>query len=133
MPQPPVVKPALLYFAAVFALGFALGTLRVLWIAPRTGETVAVLAELPVMLGASWLAARALTRRYAIDRAGAALAMGAIAFALLMGAELLLALATGQDARAWLSGLARIPGALGLAGQVGFALMPVLARGRRGR
>lgn len=39
----------LAYFAVVFAAGFALGVLRVLFAMPILGETVAVLFELPVM------------------------------------------------------------------------------------
>jgi hypothetical protein len=51
--------------------------------------------------------------------------MGLIAFALLMLAELALAqLLAGQSARQWVEGLTNPAGALGLAGQVGFALMP---------
>ena len=41
---------ATLYFAATFAAGFALGTFRTLFLAPRVGEFVAVLIELPIML-----------------------------------------------------------------------------------
>ena len=128
-----IARAAAVYFAAIFALGFALGTVRVLWLAPRAGETAAVLAELPVMLAASWFAARWQTRRHGIKSSPAALAMGALAFALLLGAELLLGLATGQAPREWLAGLARPPGAIGLAGQAAFALFPLAVRrgGRR--
>jgi hypothetical protein len=66
-----MVSAALRYFGLIFALGFLLGTVRTLLLAPATGATAAVLIELPVMLGASWLAARpiqpgALGRRSAL-------------------------------------------------------------------
>ena len=68
------IKAALAYWGAIFALGFVLGTLRVLWIAPQMGETRAVLFELPLMLAASWFAARWLVRRFGIGSAGHAAA-----------------------------------------------------------
>jgi hypothetical protein len=43
-----------LYALLVFLIGFILGTIRVLLIAPRLGETIAVLLETPVILGASF-------------------------------------------------------------------------------
>jgi hypothetical protein len=124
----PVIRSALAYFAAIFALGFVLGTMRTLWLAPRLGETGAVLAELPVMLAASWWCARRIVARAALPGRGAALALGGLAFALLLAAELALALLLfGETAAAWLASLARLPGALGLAGQMLFGLMPALA------
>jgi len=130
------VRPVLAgiaYWAMVFALGFVLGTLRVLWLAPALGLVAATVIELPVMLAASWWAARWLLRRFAIRTGGAALAMGALAFVLLMAAELALGVAAfGQTPAQWLAGLAEPQGALGLAGQVVFALMPWLAVRRRG-
>jgi len=48
-----LLRPALAYFLPVFALGFVLGTVRTLWLAPMLGELAAVAAELPVMLAAS--------------------------------------------------------------------------------
>jgi hypothetical protein len=42
------------YFLVVFLLGFGLGTIRVLFVAPRLGQTTAVLLETPLMLAASW-------------------------------------------------------------------------------
>jgi hypothetical protein len=86
-----------------------------------------VLAELPVMLGASWWLARRIVRRAHLPSRGAALALGALALALLLGAELALAMAlAGETPRAWLASLARLPGSLGLAGQALFGLLPAL-------
>lgn len=122
-----VLRPALTYFAGIFALGFVLGTIRVLWLVPALGENAAVLAELPVMLAASWLWARRVLRRQPLASRSAALAMGCLAFALLLLAELALGLTLfGQSAGEWLAALGHLPGSLGLAGQVLFALMPAL-------
>src|SRR4051812_22335794 len=77
------------YFALVFALGFILGTIRALLIAPRLGEAGVVLLELPIMLLASWIACGWVIRRLRVNPAFAArLTMGATAFVLLMLAEL---------------------------------------------
>lgn len=125
--MPPSRAPILLalaYFAGVFALAFVVGIGRTLWLAPRVGAVAAVLAELPVILAVSWLWSRHLLRRHPLPRRTQALAMGAAAFALLMAAERGLALLLGQSAGQWLGSLATPAGALGLAGQLGFAAMP---------
>ncbi|MBX7528024.1 hypothetical protein [Qipengyuania vesicularis] len=115
------------YWAMVFALGFVLGTVRVLWGAEAIGETAFILIELPVMLAASTLAARWLLRRFAIDTAGEALAMGALAFALLILAELALATGlSGMTAREWLMEAWQVPGIYGTLGQILFGLIPSL-------
>lgn len=127
-----IARAALLYWAIVFALGFVLGTVRVLAIAPALGsETKAVILELPVMLLASWAAALKVMRHFApMDRA-ARLAAWCLAFALLMASEAALArLAFGQSLSAWVKSLFVVPGIIGLAGQAAFALMPALAGGR---
>jgi hypothetical protein len=123
---------ALAYFAGTFALGFALGTVRTLWLAPAMGETGAVLAELPLMLGFSWWWARRLLRRQPLPRRSQALAMGGLALLLLLAAELALTLLLGRGAGQWLDGLSTPAGALGLAGQLGFAVMPWWVRCRLG-
>jgi hypothetical protein len=38
-----------LYAIVVFSIGFILGTIRVLLLAPRLGETIAVIIEPPIM------------------------------------------------------------------------------------
>lgn len=124
-------RAAIAYWAVVFALGFVLGTIRVIWLVPLVGLMPATALELPVMLGASWVASGWLMRRFAITQAGAALAMGGLAFALLMAAECTLAVALiGQTPAQWLADLRQPHALLGLAGQVVFALMPWMRSAR---
>ena len=127
-----IASAAIAYWAVVFALGFVLGTVRVLWLAPLVGLLPATALELPVMLGASWLVAGWLMRRFAITRRAEAVAIGGIAFVLLLAAEcalavLLMALTPAQ----WLAGLRQPHALLGLAGQAVFAVMPWLRALRR--
>jgi hypothetical protein len=127
-----IARAAIAYWAMVFALGFVLGIVRVVWLAPRVGLIPATVIELPVMLMASWLASGWLVRRFAITDSGAALATGGLAFALLMVAECVLAVAMmGQTPAQWLADLRQPHALLGLAGQVIFAAMPWW-RARRG-
>lgn len=120
-----VIRAGVLYWTMIFALGFVLGTIRVLWLAPLVGLIPATALELPVMLGASWLAAGWIVRRFAIRTAGGALAVGALAFALLMAAECVLAVTLmGQTPAQWLADLGQPHALLGLAGQIAFALIP---------
>jgi hypothetical protein len=120
-----IAGAGLAYWAVVFALGFVLGTIRVLWLAPLIGLLPATVLELPLILTASWFAAGWLVRRFAIDTASEALAAGGLAFLLLMVAECTLAvMMMGQTPEQWLADLRQPHALLGLAGQVLFALMP---------
>ncbi|WP_309751840.1 hypothetical protein [Novosphingobium sp.] len=119
-----MIPLALAYFAGVFALAFCVGVGRTLWLAPRVGAFAAVMAELPVILAASWWWSRRLLSRHPLAARTDALVMGAAAFALLMAAEAALAVLLGGSVTGWLSGLATPAGMLGLAGQLGFAVMP---------
>ena len=79
------LKAGVLYFAVVFAIAFALGTARVLWLVPRIGARAAELAEMPVLLAAMIVAARKIVRRLNVPSApGVRLAMGGIALALVL-------------------------------------------------
>lgn len=120
-----IIGAAAIYWAMVFALGFVLGTVRVLWVIPRVGLVPATLMELPLILAASWFAAGWLVRRFAIASPREALTVGVLAFAILMIAECALAaVLSGQAPAIWLAGLHQPHALLGLAGQVVFALMP---------
>lgn len=127
----PALRAGLAYWAVVFALAFALGVVRTLWLTPVLGQLAAVAIEVPIILMASWLAAKRLTARFGIATSRAALAMGFIAFALLMLSELALgAILGGQTIAIRLDRLASLAGLLGLSGQIMFALMPLIARQR---
>jgi len=119
---------ALPYTLTVFAAGAVLGTLRVLWLAPRLGEGTAILLEVPAMLAISFLVARAVVRWRGVPaRLGPRLAMGAAAFALLQGAEAALAIVgfgrTLAEHLATIAAPARLPG---VAAQGVFAAIPAL-------
>jgi ABC-type uncharacterized transport system permease subunit len=123
-------RAGLVYFAVVFAAGVVLGTLRVLVVAPALGEVAAVVLELPLMLAVSWIACGRIVERLRVPphwRARAA--MGAVAFGVLMAAEAGLAiLAFGRSPAEHLVSYRDTAARLGLAGQVAFALMPLLRR-----
>jgi hypothetical protein len=121
-----VIRPALAYLGVIFALGFVLGTVRTLWLAPLVGPMLAVACELPVLLAASWYWAGRVLRRWPLPTRRGALATGALAFALLLACEWALSLALGGSSKDWLAALTSPAGALGLAGQAVFALFPAL-------
>jgi hypothetical protein len=123
------VKAGVTYWALIFALGFVLGTVRVLWGAEALGETAFILIEIPVILTASWFTARWLMHRYAVQAFSAAALAGTLAFALLMGAELAMAMGlSGQTPGAWFAGLWHPPHLYGTLGQVAFGAMPVVTK-----
>lgn len=128
----PVLLAAAAYFALVFAAGFVLGVIRTLWLAPAVGPLAAVAIELPVILGVAWLACGRVLRRWPLAPAQAAV-MGALAFALLLGAEAALSLLlAGRSLADHLALYAQAPNLLGLAGQIAFAALPWLRAGRAG-
>ncbi len=129
------IRASVLYFTIVFLIGSVLGACRTLWLQAAVGEFNAVMIELPIMLVAAWLICRWLMQRFELDRSiSAALIMGCMAFILLMLAEIALSLwLSDQTIAEHLSHYRHPAGALGLAGQVVFALFPVIQalNGRR--
>ncbi len=125
-----LVGAACSYFAIVFAVGFALGVPRTLWLEPALGELAAVLCELPLVLSASWMAAGFVVRRWRLPPARAVrFGVGLVAFVLLLMAEFGLALVfEGAAPREFAAAMLRPAGAVGLAGQVVFAALPALRR-----
>jgi hypothetical protein len=98
---------------ALYAL---IGTLRVPLLAPRLGQTTAVILETPVMLIASWFVCRWCVDRVDVPRTVPVRSvMGVVAFAVLMAAEFGLALllfgrstAEYDASSRWWSGAMRI-------------------------
>jgi hypothetical protein len=83
------LKSGIIYFLLVFGAGFVLGTIRVLVVVPYVGHQIAELMEMPLMLLATVLAARWITRRFPEPRTSAGrLAIGGIALGLMLAGEL---------------------------------------------
>ena len=123
-----IFPAAATYFGVVFLCGFALGTIRGLLVAPVIGSTFAVCIEGPFMLAISWIAAGWTTRRFAVPAAPLdRLAMGAAAFVMLMATEAAFSvLLFGRPLNEYLAAFGALPGAIGLAVQLGFAAAPWL-------
>ena len=124
----PAIKAGLCYFALTFGAGFMLGPLRILVLMPRVGARVAELAELPVMILVTWLAARWTVRRFRVpSSARLRLVMGALAFALLLAAEFSLVLPLrGLTLEQYFATRDPISGIAYYAALVLLALMPVV-------
>jgi hypothetical protein len=117
-----------IYFAIVFVAAVVLGVLRVLLIAPTTGELPAVLLELPVIHVWSWLVRGWIVRRRAVPTGiPARLLMGATGFAVPMILELGFSVfAEGRSVRTWFHQFQQLPALLGLLGQIAFGFVPLL-------
>ena len=126
-----VARYAVVYFAAVFSIGFVLGIARTLSVAPRLGERVAELVELPVMVAASFLVARALMSRVDAGIRDAAL-VGLAALALLVCAELaVVAFVRAQTFADYVASRDPVSGSAYVLALVLFAAMPALICRRR--
>lgn len=118
----------LTYSALVFLLGAMVGTVRTLVLEPHVGALAATMLELPVMLAAAALLAATLAELFKVPSTVAdRLLMGALAFAVLKSAELALDMAAnGATALGHFRDYRTPANFLGLAGQIAFALFPLL-------
>ena len=126
------IKAGMLYFTIVLGAGFMLGLVRVPFIVPRLGERYAELAEMPIMGVTIFYAAGFVLRRFpAIHPPRRALAMGFLALALSVAAELGLAAALqSRTLVEYVASRDRISGSVYLAMLVVFAVMPRLRLSR---
>ena len=120
------LSAALLYFACVFGAGFALALIRVPLLVPRLGVRWAELIEMPLMAAVIVLAARWTVRRCALPaRPPIRLAAGAVALALLLAAEVGLAIALqGASVREVVMDRDPVSGTVYALMLIVFALMP---------
>jgi len=122
------IKAGFAYFLLAFGMGFALGIMRTVFVAPVLGETFAVALELPIILVFAWFICRWLTRQFLVPaRLSARALMGIFAFALLMMGEVAISiLLAGRSLAEHVLLYREASHILGLAGQIAFALFPVL-------
>ena len=132
-PMARALKAGIAYFVVVFAFAFAMGTLRVLVLVPRLGELTAVLIEVPLVVAVSWWVCTRAVARWQVGNAKRdRLLMGAYAFGLLIAVEWTLSVtAFGRTSAQFVQAIFTPAGAIGLAGQVVFGLMPLLLRSRQ--
>lgn len=122
-----ISKAGAAYFGLVFAAGFLLGPIREFWAIPLFGATGGLLLEavviVPVIILAAWWCAG----RFSVEGMGERLQMGAVAFALLLAAELAGSmLLRGMNAGEYFMRFGSTPGAISLGLFVLFAAMPAV-------
>ena len=122
-----LLASAAVYFGLVFAAAFALGALRVTVVVPRLGTLMAVLIEVPIVLGISWIVCRQVVRLFDVPSEWLPrLVMGILAFILLMIAEPAIAIfGFGRSLTQYFGEFRTTAGLIGLLGQIAFALIPV--------
>ncbi len=126
MPLPPILKTSLAYAAMVFGVGFVLGAIRVTLVVPRIGMRWAELLEMPFMLAACFLAARFVVRAFGPFGRPRRLAVGLLALAWLLLAEVCLVLAQGMTMAEYAASRDPISGSAYLLSLALFAAMPLL-------
>jgi hypothetical protein len=84
-----ILRAGLVYFASVFAVGFALAPVRELWLVPTFGQRTGELLEFPVMMAAMIPIAAWINRRWLKgSRAATRLGAGLVALSAMLLAEL---------------------------------------------
>jgi hypothetical protein len=124
------------YFFLAFGAGFVMGTIRIPFLVPRLGERVAELIEIPFMFIVIVLAARFITKRFALPATVMVrLTTGFLALGLLITAERLLAVALkDRSLGEYVSSRDPVSGSVYVAMLALFAAMPlVITRLRFGR
>lgn len=121
------------YGLALFAAGFALGTVRTVLVEPRVGPLAATLIETPLMLLLAWpLCRRVMTRAAAPTGPASCAAASLAASASLITAEIVLGLTLfGRSAAEQAEAFASPQGRLGLAAQIAACAIPLVYRPRR--
>ena len=121
-------KAGVAYAVSVFAIGFLLGTVRVLLRAPRVGSTMPVSVEAPIILAACWYVSSIWMKRLVVStEVHARILVGAVAFVTLMFLEVALSIGLFRSSIGdYFAGLRSLAGAIGVAALVCFATFPLL-------
>jgi hypothetical protein len=129
-----IIRAALVYFAIVLGAGFVLGMFRVPILVPRIGERWAELSEMPIMAGVIFFAAGYLLRRFPeIARPGVSLAVGGLALAFSVAAELGLAVVLQDQTLAeFIGSRDKVSGTVYIALLLVFGIMPRLRLSNQG-
>lgn len=127
-----IAAAAALYFAIVFVAGLALGPIRVLYLEPWVGRTIAVLCETPFLLMAMAFAARWTPAWTKVQpNFISLLSIGLLALALQQIADLAVGFGLrGMTLSEQLALFATPPGWIYLVDLVAFALAPLIVQRR---
>lgn len=121
-------KAGVAYAVTVFAIGFLLGTARILLLAPHVGSTTAVSVEVPIILAASWYLSSRWMKRFEVGaEVRTRILVGTVAFATLTILEVALAISLfHRSIGEYIADLRSPAGLVGLAAQACFATFPLL-------
>jgi hypothetical protein len=122
------VRGGLFYGAGVFIIGFGLGGVRTVAITPFLGSAWAVVVEVPIILGLSWLVcSRSILKLEVAKKVADRILMGLAAFIFLMSAELVLWLIMFDGTLpTFFARYTALAGIIGLIAQLLFALFPLM-------
>jgi hypothetical protein len=128
-----IAAASVLYFAVVFGAGMLLGPIRVFWLEPRLGKSIAVLCEMPFLLTAMVLAARWLPGIVRLSGArGQLVAMGLGALILQQLADVVVGIMLrGLTLSEQLQNFETPAGVIYAVALLLFVAVPVLVNGRR--
>jgi hypothetical protein len=123
-----VLTAAAVYFVIVFAVGLVLGPVRVLWIEPWLGPTLAILCEAPLLIIAMIVAARIAPTLVGLGAGWRArLIMGVLALVMQQMADLSVGFGLrGVTLQEQLAYFQTLPGYIYIMMLVLFALMPLI-------
>ena len=126
------IGAGLLLGLVAFAIGFAFGVVRVVFVADAIGPTASIILELFVLLPVLWFVARSICDRWKIATYGARSVVGLTAVALLLSLEAVFAIGVmKQEPAAYIGSIKSPAGLIGLCGQLLLAWLPALSARQR--
>jgi hypothetical protein len=121
-----VLRAGSIYFAIVFVIAFAFGTVRTLVLEPQLGETLAVACEAPFLVAAMFFVSRWVAPRLRAPSMARLLYVGLVGLVLQQIAEIALVLASGETLAQHGAYLRTPAGMIYLSALAAFVIMPNL-------